>query len=122
MTDHIAQAMMKWDWSNVRPGKLICVIDHLIGQDGKIEVDSMNQIIGTANKCKMKNLHTSSVLAPTIEFLFQLNIPLVRQAKTTYIIKFIQLLNSTKEKSPVAKMKSEELLEEESNAKLHENF
>ena len=44
------------------------------------------------------------------------------EAKTNYIIKFIQLLTSTKEKSPVAKMKSEELLEEESNAKMHENF
>ena len=120
MTDHIAQAMMKWDWANVRPGKLICVIDHLIGQDGKIEVDSMNQIM--ANNWKMKNLHTSSVLAPTIEFLFQLNITLVREAKTTYIIKFSQLLNSTKEKSPVTKMKSKELLEEESDAKMNENL
>ena len=101
--------------------KIICVLDHLIGQDGKFEVD-MNQIIGTANKCKMKNLHTSSVLAPTIEFLFQLNIPLVRQSKTTYIIKFIQLLDSTKENSPATKMKYEELLEEESDDKMHENF
>ena len=59
----------------------------------------------------------------SVEFLFQLNIPpLLMEAKTNYIIKFIQLLNSTKEKSPVAKMKSEELLEEESNAKMHENF
>ena len=64
----------------------------------------------------MKNIHTSSVL-------FQLNIPpLLMEAKTNYIIKFIQLLNSTKEKSSVAKMKSEELLEEESDAKMHENF
>ena len=93
--------------------KIICVLDHLIGQDGKFEVD-MNQIIGTANKCKMKNLHISSVLS--------LPLSLVREAKTTYIIKFIQLLDSTKENSPATKMKYEELLEEESDDKIHENF
>ena len=38
----------------------------------------------------MKNLHTDSGLASAIDFLFQLNIPWVREAKTTYIIKFIQ--------------------------------
>ena len=65
--------------------------------------------------------HKLSVVI-AIEFLFQLNIPLVREAKTTYIIKFIQLLDSTKENSPATKMKYEELLEEESDDKMHENF
>ena len=62
----------------------------------------------------MKNLHISSVLS--------LPLSLVREAKTTYIIKFIQLLDSTKENSPATKMKYEELLEEESDDKMHENF
>ena len=40
--------------------------------------------------------HKLSVVI-AIEFLFLMTIPVVREAKTTYIIKFIQLLDSTKE-------------------------
>jgi len=87
---NIAEAMMKCDWANVRSGRSFVFLITFLVRMGRNEVDSINQVIGAANKCKMKNLHTDKGLASAMRFLFQLNIPWVREAKTTYIIKFIQ--------------------------------
>lgn len=82
--------MLLCDWADVRSGRSFVFLVTFLARLGRFEVDSINQIMSKANKCKMKKLHTDSGLASAIEFLFELNIPWVRDVKTTYIIKFIQ--------------------------------
>ena len=90
ISKEIGESMLKCDWANVRSGKSFVFLVTFLARVGRFEEESINQIIEKANSCKMKNLHTDSGLAEAIQFLFQLNIPWVRKAKTTYIINFIQ--------------------------------
>jgi len=90
ISKEIGESMLKCDWANVRSGKSFVFLVTFLARMGRFEVDSINQILEKANRCKMNNLHKDSGLAEAIQFLFQLNIPWVRKAKTTYIINFIQ--------------------------------
>ena len=92
MRGKLAQAMLRCNWSDVKSGKSFVFIVNFLAKMGEFEIDSINKIISTANinKAKMTNLDTDLGLAKAIGFLFELNIPFVREVNTKYVLKFVQ--------------------------------
>jgi len=93
ISEEIGQSMLNCNWANVRSGKSFVFLVTFLARIGRLEVDSIGQIIEKTNNCKMESLYTDSGLAEALQFLFELNIPWVREVKNTsntYIINFIQ--------------------------------
>ena len=92
MRGKLAQAMLKCNWSDVKSGKSFVFIVNFLAKMGEFEIDSINKIVSEANKNKhnMTNLSTDLGLAKAIGFLFELNIPFVREVNTKYVLKFVQ--------------------------------
>ena len=92
MRGKLAQAMLQCNWSDVKSGKSFLFIVNFLAKMGEFEIDSINKIISEANKNKhnMMNLDTDLGLAKAIGFLFELNIPFVREVNTKYVLKFVQ--------------------------------
>ena len=92
MREKIANSMLNCNWSDVKSGKSFVFIVTFLAKMGKFDIESINKIISKANsnKSNMTNLETDEGLARAIGFLFDLNIPFVREVGTHFVLKFVQ--------------------------------
>lgn len=87
MSDKIAEAVLQCNWGDVRSGRSFVYLMQTLAKMGTIDIEGINTIMTAANKCKMERLDTVQGLSKAVEFLFELNIPLMRNVNTDYIIK-----------------------------------
>ena len=89
MRGKIADAVHKCDWADVKSGRSFVYLTMILAKMGQYEIESINQIMDAANKSKIGNLETEEGLARSVQFMFDLNIPFVRNVTTKHIIKHI---------------------------------
>ena len=87
MGDRIAEAVPQCNWGDVRSGRSYVYLVQTLAKMGTIDIEGINTIMTAANKCKMERLDTVHGLSKAVEFLFELNIPLMKNANTDIIIK-----------------------------------
>ena len=87
MSDKIAEAAPQCNWGDVRSGRSFVYLTQTLAKMGTIDIEGINTIMTAANKCKMARLDTVQGLSKATEFLFELNIPLMRNVNTDLIIK-----------------------------------
>ena len=85
--DKIAEAVPQCNWGDVRSGRSFVYLMQTLAKMGTIDIEGINTIMTNANKCKMERLDTVQGLSKAVEFLFELNIPLMRNVNTDFIIK-----------------------------------
>ena len=94
MREKIANDMLNCNWSDVKSGKSFVFIVTFLTKLGKFDTESMTKILSAANKYKheMRDLHTDFALSKAIGFLFDLNIPFMREKKMnpTHVLKFVR--------------------------------
>ena len=87
MGDKIAEAVHLCNWGDVRSGRSFVYLMQTLAKMGTIDIEGINTIMTGANKCRMERLDTVQGLSKAVEFLFELNIPLMRNVNTDFIIK-----------------------------------
>lgn len=87
MGDKIAEAVPLCNWGDVRSGRSFVYLMQTLAKMGTTDIEGINTIMSAANKCRMERLDTVQGLSKAVEFLFELNIPLMRNVNTDFIIK-----------------------------------
>ena len=87
MSEKIAEAVLQCNWRDARAGISFVYLMQTLANMGTIDIEGINRIITAANKCKMERLDTDQGFSQAVEFMFELNIPLMRNVNTDFIIK-----------------------------------